>query len=248
MPHDTATVPDSPARVRWFRRLRWYGVVAIVLVVALGLWFLLRPDGESSATVTTTKQLVTVTRGPLTSTVTADGTADAAQTDELSFTSSGTVTAVSVAAGDKVTAGQVLATMDSASLAAAVSSAASDLASAEATLSDAQSSGASSAQIEADASRVQTATDALANAQEALAGASLVATFDGTVASVNVTAGEKLGNNGSGGTDQTGSASGSGGSSSTLGDSTNAAAAGWRLGLLDCRHHGREHRPVQGRA
>ena len=38
----------------------------------------------------------------------------AAQTDNLSFTSPGTVTAVNVKAGDTVTTGQVLATIDSA--------------------------------------------------------------------------------------------------------------------------------------
>ena len=206
--------------------------------LALVGWLLLRPDDSSSATVTTTKELVTVTRGPLISTISADGTTEFAQTDELSFTSSGTVTAVNVAAGDKVTAGQVLATMDSASLEAAVSSAESDLASAEATLSDAQSSGASSAQIDADASRVQTATDALTDAQEALAGATLVATFDGTVASVNVTVGEQLGSNGAGGTNPTGSSTGSGGSVVDARQLVERGGAERRIEhVVDGRHH-----------
>ena len=59
-----------------------------------------------------------------------------ADTDDLSFGASGTVTAVNVAAGDKVTTGQVLATIDSASLESDVESAESDLADAEATLAD----------------------------------------------------------------------------------------------------------------
>ena len=108
---------------------------------------------------------------------------------------------MNVAAGDKVSAGQVLATMDSASLESAVSSAESDLAERR-----------GHAVRRAVLRRVErpdrrrhvadpTATDALTDAQEALAGATLVATFDGTVASVNVTVGEQLGSNGAGGTD-----------------------------------------------
>ena len=89
--------------------------------------------------------------------------------------------------------------------------------SAEATLADDQTSGASSSQIAVDQTRVTTAQDSLTQAQEALAGATLVASFDGTVASVNVSVGERLGSGGTGGTGQTGSATPSGRSSSTLG-------------------------------
>ena len=67
----------------------------------------------------------------MSTTVSAEGTVEAAQTDDLSFTASGTVTAVNVKAGDTVTAGQVLATVDSAELQSAVTSAESNLASAE---------------------------------------------------------------------------------------------------------------------
>ena len=94
-------------------------IIPLVVVLAVGgvWWFAVRSNGGSSATAaTTTKQLVTVTRGPISNAVSATGTIAAAQTDNLSFTSSGTVTAVNVAAGDTVTAGQVLATLDSASL------------------------------------------------------------------------------------------------------------------------------------
>ena len=117
----------------------------------------------------------------MSTTVSAEGTVAAAQTDDLSFTSSGTVTAVNVKAGDTVTAGQVLATIDSAELQSAVTSAESNLASAKATLSDDQDAGASSAQITADEANVSSAQTSLTTAQNNLAGASLVATFDGTV-------------------------------------------------------------------
>ena len=191
-------------RAGWYRRLRrpWI-LVPVVVVVGLGVWFFaIRSDGSSdAAATTTTKQLVTVTRGALTNAVSAEGTVAAAQTDDLSFSAAGTVTAVNVKAGDTVTAGQVLATMDSASLQSAVASAASTLAKAQASLSDDEASGASSDQISADQTSVQSATDSLARAWQSLAGASLVATFDGTVSSVNLTVGEQLSSSGSGGHD-----------------------------------------------
>ncbi len=126
-------------------------------MAGVAVWLLFGRDDDSAAvTTTTTKQLVTVTRGPLTETISAEGTVAAAQTDDLSFGASGTVTAVNVSAGDKVTAGQVLATLDSASLQSDVDQAQSNLADAQATLDDDQSSGASSTQIAVDQTRVQT--------------------------------------------------------------------------------------------
>ncbi len=189
-----------------------------MVLAGVSVWLLVgRDDGSAAVTTKTTKQLVTVARGALTDTISAEGTVAAAQTDDLSFGASGEVTAVDVSAGDKVTAGQVLATIDSASLQSSVDQAQSDLADAEATLDDDESSGASSAQIAASESKVQTAHDSLTSAEQALDGATLTATFDGTVTAVNVTAGEQLGSSGTGGTNQTGSATGSGNSSSTLG-------------------------------
>ena len=153
-------------RAEWWERLRRPWIAGpMVVVVAFGVWwFGFRSSGDDSTAVatTTTHQLVTVTRGNLTNTVSAEGTVAAAQTDDLSFSAAGTVTAVNVQAGQQVTAGQVLATMDSPSLQSAVSSAAATLAKAQASLSDDESSGASSDQITADRTSVQTATDSLA--------------------------------------------------------------------------------------
>jgi multidrug efflux pump subunit AcrA (membrane-fusion protein) len=211
----------SRGRVSWERLRRPWIAGPLAAVVAFGVWwFGFRSSGDNSTTVatTTTHQLVTVTRGNLTNTVSAEGTVAAAQTDDLSFTAAGTVTAVNVQAGQQVTAGQVLATINSPSLQSAVSSAASTLAKAQASLSDDESSGASSEQIAADQTSVQTAGDSLARAWQGLAGSQLVATFNGTVSSVNLTVGEQLSSSGSGGTTPTGSGSGSGQSSSTLGN------------------------------
>jgi multidrug efflux pump subunit AcrA (membrane-fusion protein) len=200
--------------------LRPWIVMPLVAVLAFGGWWVwIRDDGGSAAAATPTSQLVTATKGPMARTVSAEGTIAAAQTDDLSFSSAGTVTAVDVKAGQTVKAGDVVATIDSAELQSAVADAQSSVADAQAKLDDDQSSGASDAQIAADKSALTSAQDKLASAQTALAGAQLVATFDGTVAAVNISVGEQLGSGGTGGTDQSGSQSGSGNSAQAPGGS-----------------------------
>ena len=226
---EAAHAAPAPAGSGWRRQLRrpyvWLG---LAFLVALGVWwFAIRSDGTSTtATAAPAQQLVTVTRGTMSTPVSAEGTVAAAQTDDLSFSSSGTVTAVNVKAGDTVTAGQVLATIDSSQLQASLSSAHVTVASAQAKLSDDQAAGASDAQISADETTLASANDALTSAQQALDGASLVATFDGTVSQVNITVGQQLSNGGTGATSATGSGSGSGRSSSTLGSGNNGFGGG----------------------
>ena len=192
-------------------------VVVVAVVVGLGMGALGDPGTPSSPT----SQVATVTRGSMSETVSAEGTVAAAQTDDLSFSSSGTVTAVDVKAGDEVKAGQVLATIDSAALGADVAAAQSSLAQAQAQLDDDRSSGASAQRVAADEASLTAANDQLTSAQSALDGASLVATFDGVVSQVNVTAGEQLASGGTGGTSATGSGTGSGSSSASNGSQSN---------------------------
>jgi macrolide-specific efflux system membrane fusion protein len=195
-------------------------VMPLVAVLGLGGWWALRSDdGADSGTADAADQVVEATTGPMALTVSAEGTVAAAETDDLSFTSAGTVTAVNVSAGDVVQAGQVLATIDSAELEAAVADAEADVADAEAALADDEDAGASDEQIDADQSRLTSAQDGLASTQEQLAGAQLVASFDGTVASVDITVGEELASGGAGGTDLTGSETGTGQSAGTIDES-----------------------------
>jgi multidrug efflux pump subunit AcrA (membrane-fusion protein) len=204
------------------RILHPFVIMPAVALLAVGVWWsAIRDDGTAStaSAQTSSDQLVEVTSGSMNSTVSAEGTVAAAATDDLSFTSSGTVTAVNVQAGDTVTAGQVLATIDSSELGAAVAAAESTVADAKAKLADDQGADASDDQIAADITNVATANDSLSQAQKALGGAELVATIDGTVASVDLTVGEQL-SGGAGGTSQTGTNSGSGRSSGNLGSST----------------------------
>lgn len=209
----------SPHRVRR-HVLQPFVIMPLVAVLGVGAWwFTIRSDDAAStpATATSSEQLVTVTRGAMNSTVSAEGTVAAASTDDLSFTGAGTVTAVNVQAGDTVKAGQVLATIDSTELRATLAAAEATLATAKATLADDQAASASTERLTADLLGVSTADDSLTAANQALAGAQLVSTIDGTVASVDLTVGEVLGTSGTGGVNLTGSGTGSGRSSSTLG-------------------------------
>ena len=226
-----ALVSDPPDSARGSGRprklLRWS--VAAVLVAALvggTAWsFLGRGDSSEATDAVAGAQLLEVTSGTFGETVSAEGTVEAAETEELAFTSSGTVTAVNVAAGDTVTAGQVLATIDSAELESALAAAQADLADAEAELDTAEQSGSSDEQLDLAEASVATAQDAVESAFEALAGATLSASVDGLVTSVDLTVGEDLGASGTGGTTVTGSGTGSGLTSSQLGTSDTAAGA-----------------------
>ena len=204
----------------------WIIMPLVALLAFGGWWIWFRPDDGNAASAAPSDQVVTATKGPMARTVSAEGTIAAAQTDDLSFTSAGTVNAVNVKAGQAVAKGQVLATIDSAALQASVADAESNVADAQAKLSDDRDADASDAQIAADESSLASAQDGLESAQTDLAGAQLVATFDGTVAAVNISVGEQLGSTGSGGTGQTGSDSGSGRSASSLGNGNGDRGAG----------------------
>lgn len=236
-PTDAPTDPaaaDSPAAARGRHSLlslrrRWVGALLALALLAGGAtavwWFVLRDEPAETVGMTTEAQVVEVTSGTIGETVSAEGTVAAAATEDLSFAASGTVTSVRVSAGDTVTAGQVLATIDSAELESALAAAEADLAEAEAQLDDAQDAGSSDEQIEVLEASVVTAQDAVDSAAEALEGATLTASIDGLVTSVDLTTGEELGSSGTSGTTVTGSASGSGQSSSTLGSSDTGAVA-----------------------
>ncbi|HEX7132517.1 MAG TPA: biotin/lipoyl-binding protein [Iamia sp.] len=195
-------------------------IMPVVGLVAVGAWFQLRPDDDAAtdeAATAPTEQIVAASLGTMEQTVTAEGTVAAAETEELSFSSSGRVTSVEVVAGDEVRAGDVLAAIDAAELEAAVAEAESSVADAEASYDELlDTDDVSDAQLAASESSLEVARDQLDAAEEARDGAQLVATMDGTVASVDITVGEEL-VSGTGGTGTTGSESGSGLSAADLG-------------------------------
>ena len=121
-------------------RLAW-GIAAGVVVAVLAVVSVLAMSGVHSATPQTVASTVsTVRRGTVAVTASAAGTVQASATRGLSFSVAGTVTELDVRAGDTVSAGQVLARIDSSDQQTAVASAQDALTSAQNALATAQQS------------------------------------------------------------------------------------------------------------
>ncbi|HEX9337651.1 MAG TPA: biotin/lipoyl-binding protein, partial [Pseudonocardiaceae bacterium] len=161
-------------------------------------------------------------------TLSSSGTIEPTQQDNLNFAVSGQVTAVNVTAGQQVTAGQALATVNSAALSATVAEAQASLSSDQARLSTDQTNSASSTQVAADQAAVTAAQNQVTDAQNALAEATLTSPIAGTVASVSLTVGQQV-SGGSGSTGSTGS-TGSGGSGAGGGGAGGAGGVGGNSG------------------
>ena len=214
---------------RLLRRVRvhpWVtGAAAAVLVagVATAVYFGTQSDAASAQTTTTTE---TVSTGTIQQSVSASGTLAPAEEDSLDFAVSGTVQHVYVAEGDRVSKGQVLATVDSATLASNVASAKASVEDAKAKVEDDTTNDASDTQSAADAAALTAARNQLASARAQLAAARLTSPIDGLVASVDLTAGQSVSGSGSSsgsGYGQNGS-SGSGSSSLSSGSSSSSDA------------------------
>ena len=206
-------------------------IAAVVVLAAgacIGIW--LGTSGTTGTGLTTSTQVVTATTGTMKQTVSASGTIEPASEADLSFAVSGKVTAVDVSVGQAVTAGQVLATVDSSALQATADSAQASLTSAEAKLSSDESSGASTSQLLSDKASVTSAQSQLTSANTNLADVSLTSTIAGTVASVTLSDGQQV----------TGSTSSAGNSAST---STTGSRPSYRP-LLGTAHR---RRPVRRR-
>jgi multidrug efflux pump subunit AcrA (membrane-fusion protein) len=84
----------------------------VVMVAASGLFSIYRSPSSSSATVTRT---VKVTRGTVQASVSASGNLSTVDTADENFVTGGTLATLTARVGEKVKAGQVLATVDSTS-------------------------------------------------------------------------------------------------------------------------------------
>jgi multidrug efflux pump subunit AcrA (membrane-fusion protein) len=201
-------------------RKRWVvlagGIVVVLGAAGGGFW---ATRGSSAATPT--YQLVAAESTTLRQTVSSTGTIEPAQQASLNFAASGQVTSVAVTVGQKVKAGQVLATVNSASLAANVAQAKATEASDAAKLSadQAAGSGVTAAQLTADQTAVTAAENQVTDAEQALAEAKLTSPINGVVAALNLSVGQQVSGAGSSG----GGNSGAGGSG---GGSSNAGSAG----------------------
>ncbi len=190
-----------PGVIRRLRR-RWW-VAALVLAIVAGtttVWLVRRDDGDAVQRITATVQ-----RGTYKTTVSADGTITPKRDADLSFSSSGVVTAVLVDVGDKVSKGDVLARIDDTSLVAQRDAAESAVSAAETTVAD--DGGDSSTQQAANVAALESARARLDEAEQAVDDAVLTAPFSGTVSAVGVEAGQQVGSSGgSGGTGASGMA------------------------------------------
>lgn len=169
--------------------------LAVVLAgVGTGVWWFVGRDGASAATSTSTTTTVAASTTTMQKSVSASGTLTPTVQEDVSFQVGGTVTAVDVTAGDKVTAGQALATIDTLQLDADLLDAKATLATAKAKLADlnasADGSDTSDAQIAAAAAQVDVAAAAVTSAKTAVSRATLVAPVAGLVTTVSVEVGD----------------------------------------------------------
>lgn len=198
------------------------GVVVVLGAAGGGFW-----ATRGSVASTPTYQLIAAQSSTLRQIESSSGTIEPAQQENLNFATSGQVTSVAVTVGQKVKAGQVLATVNSASLAANVAQAKATEASDAAKLSSDQAAGAgvTGAQLTADQAAVTAAENQVTDAEQALTEAKLKSPINGVVAALNLSVGQQVSGGGSSGGGNSG-AGGSGGSGGSGAGFANAGAAG----------------------
>lgn len=225
---------DGGARPRARRRRlpRWLIVTAaVVLLVAAAAGGWLWNHSRTALAAGVTPITYTVQPTTLQRTVTTTGTFAPAQQDDLTFPASGTVTAVRVKVGQRVSKGQVLATQDTGALAASVTSAQASVDAARSQLSTLRSSSSTtSTQVSAAEALVASDQAKLSQARQNLAGATMTSPIAGTVAQVNLTVGTSV--SGASSTTGSGGASGSGGSGSLAGGSSGGGSSAVGSGIV----------------
>lgn len=228
---DTGEIPlvgeEEASPVNSRRRRRKFVLIGTAVIVVLGaatglsLWL---TSGSSTTGLVITTEVAKVTTGTIKQTVATSGTLEPATQASLNFAVSGTVTAVEVKAGQKVSDGQVLATVGTTALQADVDSAQAQLDSAQARLSSDESSSAATTQIDSDEASVTSAESSLTSAKTSLADASLTSTISGTVASVSLTVGEQVTGSG-GGSSASGSSAPSGSVASSAASTSSSSSS-----------------------
>lgn len=182
--------------------------VAAVIALALAAWWFGFRERAVADTPEATTQAVAASVTTLEKSVSSSGTIAPTVSEDVSFAVSGTVLSVDVAEGDTVEAGQTLASVDTLQLNADLLEAKATLATAEANLSDLEDaddgSDAAEAQVAAASAQVDVAKAAESDAEDAMAGATLVAPVAGLVTTVDVAVGDAV-------TGSSGGASGGGG-------------------------------------
>jgi multidrug efflux pump subunit AcrA (membrane-fusion protein) len=212
------------------------GLVAVLAVSGGGIaWWATSSDSPAAAAAS--YRLVAASIGTIKQSVSTTGTIEPADQENVNFAASGQVTSVRVAEGDTVKKGDVLATINSASLAATLAQAEASLATAEAKVDSDNTSGITGTQLEADQAAVTAAQGQVDSARAALDGATLRSPIDGVVATVAVAVGDQVAGSAGGSNNGNGSDNGTGSTAQFLVIGTkswvvNATVDDTQVGLL----------------
>jgi membrane fusion protein, macrolide-specific efflux system len=190
--HPTPERHEIARPTRWLTKSKVLATIAALVLAGAGVGTYLAVSGKPSAAaspITVSDENVTVSAGTMEQTVSASGTLEPAEDSDLTFSVSGTVNKVYVTTGQKVVAGQALATIDSNALADDVNAAEATVTSDEDRLTTDTDDGASTSTIDSDEAQVTSAESQLSSARTDLTDATLKATFSGTIASVDLSVG-----------------------------------------------------------
>lgn len=203
-------------------------VVLVATGAGLGIYFGTRGGSGSSSgsLVSVSTEKVTVSTGTLKRTVSASGTLVPAQDSALTFGVGGTVTAVGVSVGQSVTTGQTLATLNPTALSDQVAADEATVTADQDRLATDQANNAATSQIDSDQAALTSAESNLSTAQANLSDTTLRATFDGTVAAVNLAVGDLVSGGGTGGGGSSNSGNNSAGSGGTGTGSSSSNSSG----------------------
>jgi len=138
-----------------FFRSMW-GIAILVVIIVGVIWFFMARSHK------TTYQFVTVKRGSITETVSVTGNVTSTKSVDLAFQNGGTISDVYYNEGDRVTAGDVIARLDTQDLAAQLAQAQANVDSQNATLQKLQA-GATPQNIAVSRTALNTAEQTLQN-------------------------------------------------------------------------------------
>jgi macrolide-specific efflux system membrane fusion protein len=206
------------------RPINLYLYVLAVVAVAIAV-LAVAQIGPPTSSARTSTQIVTAENGIVQSTVSGTGNVEAGTDLDVNFQTSGTLAKVDVEAGQHVTKGQLLATLDSGSAQLALDQAEQTLTAAE----DQLSSTGSAATIATAQAGVYSAEAGVKSAEAALAATKLYAPISGTIVSVATLApggSVSAGTTGSASTSTSTSTTASSGSSTAGGAGTTAGSLG----------------------
>jgi macrolide-specific efflux system membrane fusion protein len=158
----------------------------LVVGAAFWGWTLLKDTDSDTGANASGLRTLTVSQGTVTKTVEADGNVASAATATATFATSGTVTAIKVKVGDKVTSGQLLARVDDTAAKRSLDLAEANLDAAGDALDRAQAAGTDTGSATNEVTQAELAVDA---AETTVAGTKLTAPMAGTVTAVNGTLG-----------------------------------------------------------